>query len=132
MILLDTHVIIWAVLNSPKLGSKTKILLQTHEQAGTLLVSAFSFWEIELLIQKGRINLPMTTSVLRSKLLRQGIKEVPVHGGIGILSCQIDLHGDPADRIITASAIDNGAVLATADGKILTWQHPLQRHDARR
>lgn len=131
MILLDTHILIWAILNSPELGYKTKILIKEHEQNNTLLVSAFSFWEIELLIQKERINLPISATVMRNRFLSQGIKEVPVDGKVGILSCQLDLHGDPADRIIVASAIQQGATLVTADKKILAWEHGLVRHDAK-
>lgn len=131
MILLDTHVLVWTVLNAPELGTNTKALIKEHEQHNTLLVSAFSFWEIEMLIQKERISLPISATVIRNRLLSQDIKEVAVNGKLGICACQLDLHGDPADRIIVATAIEQGATLVTADRKILSWQHPLQRHDAK-
>jgi PIN domain nuclease of toxin-antitoxin system len=41
-----------------------------------------------------------------------------------------DLHGDPADRLIVATAIVHGATLMTADRALLRWRHPLPRQDA--
>ncbi len=130
MLLLDTHVIIWAINESSDLGTQCKALLQKHKNE--LYVSAFSFWECELLIQKGRISLPHSTETIRQALLKQGVKEIPVTGDIGILSCQLDLHGDPADRIIVATALQKKATLLTADLKILNWDNQLERFNARK
>jgi PIN domain nuclease of toxin-antitoxin system len=48
-----------------------------------------------------------------------------------MLAVRLDLpHKDPADRIITASAIAQDATLITADSKILQWEHALKRHNA--
>jgi len=62
--------------------------------------------------------------------LSLGLLEIPVDGEIGIAAAQLDLHGDPADRIIAATAQMKGAILLTADQPLLQWNNPLQRADA--
>lgn len=43
-----------------------------------------------------------------------------------------ELHGDPFDRIIVATALVEGAILLTADQSLLAWPGELRRLDARR
>ncbi len=91
-----------------------------------------SFWEIAMLVTHHRLGLAEPATAWRRHTLEVGIREVPLTGDIGILAAELeDFHADPADRIITATAIAHGAVLATADAKILGWKGALERHDAR-
>ncbi len=94
-------------------------------------VSAVSMWEIGMLVGRGRFALGIDPAAWRRGLLADGLIEIPVDGQIalraGLLS---DLHGDPADRIIVATAL-SGHQLVTADRRILGWSGPLRRHDAR-
>jgi PIN domain nuclease of toxin-antitoxin system len=58
--------------------------------------------------------------------------EVAIDGRIGIRAAELEqLHRDPADRLIVASAIELGARLMTADQIILDWPGDLLRFDAR-
>jgi PIN domain nuclease of toxin-antitoxin system len=41
-----------------------------------------------------------------------------------------NLHGDPADRMILATATEYEAVLVTSDARLLAWDGPTPRHDA--
>ena len=67
----------------------------------------------------------------RTKLLAAGIRELPLTGEIAIIAGELEnLHGDPADRIIAATAIAHDATLMTADENLLRWPHPLKRQDA--
>jgi PIN domain nuclease of toxin-antitoxin system len=51
---------------------------------------------------------------------------------VGIAAATLlDFHPDPADRFITTTALLSGAMLITADDRILTWSGVLRRHDAR-
>ena len=81
-------------------------------------------------IRKGRLDLLVDLDTWRRNLLDQGLIETPVDGGIasraGLLA---DLHGDPADRIIVATALE-GHQLVTADRQILDWPGPLNRLSA--
>ena len=80
---------------------------------------------------KGRIELRVDVETWRAALLRDGLVEIPVDGNIavraGLLS---DLHRDPADRFIVATAL-GGHDLLTSDRRILEWQSELVRVDAR-
>ena len=63
--------------------------------------------------------------------MRAGVIEIPVDGEIAILSTRLaGMHGDPADRLIVATALARGAVLVTADQKILAAKGGPQRLDA--
>jgi PIN domain nuclease of toxin-antitoxin system len=64
--------------------------------------------------------------------MNSGLNEIPLDGAIGIRAGQLaDMHGDPADRIIVATALA-GHTLVTSDRQILAWPGALERIDARR
>jgi PIN domain nuclease of toxin-antitoxin system len=132
MILIDTHVLIWLDEGTGNLGEKSRVLIDQAMQEGKLTVSAISFWEIAMLVQKKRVQIKMDLAAWRLNLLEQGLIEIPIHGTIALSAGQLrDFHGDPADRIIVATAMENPATLITADEKILNWAKPLRTFDAR-
>lgn len=132
MLLLDTHVLIWLDEGNPRLG---KIAVQTIIEslsAGQLGVATISFWEVAMLIEKQRLTMQTELDVWRSDLLQTGLLEIPLQGTTAIRAGQLQLfHGDPADRMIVATAIENGATLMTADIKILSWNPLHPKIDAR-
>ncbi len=86
-----------------------------------------------MLSARGRLTMAEDVSLWRAKVLRLGITEIPVTGDVAIAAVQLhDFHRDPADRLITASAVVHGATLVTADRRILRWRSPLRRINARR
>lgn len=132
MILLDTHVLIWADFRAPDLGERALAAIAEASAAGTVAVSAISFWEAAMLAAKGRIALPVAPQQWRRALLETGLIELAVSGDIGIEATELAaLHPDPADRLICATALHAGATLLTADTALLAWEAPLQRMDAR-
>ena len=131
VILLDTHVLIWLDEGSDKLGTQTHKLIDAAFREDTLAVSAMTWWEAAMLQSKGRVELPPVRGWYR-ELMDAGLTEIPLDGEMAIASVELErFHGDPADRIITATAILRGATLITADEKILSWDGGLNRHDAR-
>ena len=85
-----------------------------------------------MLIQKGRFELPEGLANWRRDVLNRGLIEVQVDGEIGLTAGLLTYeHGDPADRLIVATAICSGATLLTADRLILGWDGPFTRQDAR-
>ena len=65
-------------------------------------------------------------------LLNEGLVEVPVDGEIATRAGSLhDMHGDPADRMIVATALA-GHQLVTTDRRILVWSGRLNRLDAAR
>ena len=131
MILLDTHVLIWQEQGDVRLGRQTRRVIERALQEDRAAVSAISFWEVGMRVQKGRLDLLFDLGAWRRDLLDRGLIEIPVDGGIAARAGLLpDMHGDPADRIIVATALE-GHQLVTADVKILRWPGPLGRLDAR-
>lgn len=99
---------------------------------GELAVSAITFWEVGILVKKGRLATNQSLLLWRNELLAAGLTEIPVDGIVGIAASELDLpQADPADRLIVATALARNAVLVTADERILAWSGALLRHDAR-
>ena len=85
-----------------------------------------------MLESKGRLSLPVNADQWRLNLLDEGLAEIPADGEIGLRAAYLaNFHGDPADRIIVATALNDHQLLTT-DREILAWNGPLQRIDARR
>ena len=123
MILVDTHVLVWVTSRNPKLGPKTQTMLDTSE-AGSVLVSAITPWEIALLDKKGRLPLEMDVARWLEKVLgHPRIRLVPLEPAVAVESVRLpgDFHNDPADRIIAATARHLGVPLLTADEAILAY-----------
>ena len=130
MILLDTHVIVWFRSGDQRLGPMAKQHISNALGQDSAAVSAISFWEVGMRLQKGQINVGLPLEAWRRSLLDDGLIEIPVDGGIaasaGLLE---DMYGDPADRIIVATALE-GHRLVTADTRILNWPGQLGRINA--
>ena len=132
MLLLDTHVLVWLDEGSSRLGKTALQIINESLTAGQLGVATISFWEIAMLVEKQRLVMRTELDVWRSDLLQTGLLEIPLRGTTAIRAGQLQLfHGDPADRMIVVSAIENGATLMTADEKILSWSQFHQKIDAR-
>ena len=131
MILLDTHALVWLANDDAALGRSSRSLLNEARNQQMIAVSAVSFWEVALLAEKRRINLAAEPDALRRVFLDTGVTELPLTGDVAIMAAQLPaLHGDPADRLIVATAIAHDAMLMTADRALLRWRHRLPRQDA--
>ncbi len=122
MIILDTHALIWLDEGNSRLGSSCLEVLNSNDAKKELAASAISFWEIAMLLSKQRLFMDIDPDAWRKELLLNGLKELPVTGEIGITAGKLDdFHGDPADRIIAATALIHSATLCTSDTKLLAW-----------
>ena len=127
MLLLDTHVLVWLTFGDRRFGTGARRAADKAVAAGNAAVSAVSFWEIAMLVEKRRLNLPWAPEAVRRYLLFHSLNEIPVDGGIALRAGLLtDLHGDPADRIIVATALE-GHRLVTADRRLLSWPGQMQR-----
>lgn len=125
LLLLDTHIWIWVLNGDRGALSATSVAMLNHASArGRLLVSAISVWEVAVLASKRRISLtqPIDTWV-SAGLTAPGIRLVPLTPEIAIDSTRLPggMHGDPADRIIIATARRMTATLVTSDRAILDY-----------
>lgn len=129
--LLDTHALVWLDEANPRLGKCALSTIDLSLKSKSLYVSSISFWEIAMLIEKNRLEISMSVDLWRKSLLDNGLQEIPLTGNIAIQSALLnDFHGDPADRMIVATAMQATAKLCTADRKILAWGGNVQRFDA--
>lgn len=121
MILLDTHVLLWQEQGDRRLGLQARRAVARALAEGQAAVSAISFWEVGMRMQKGQLALRFELDAWRRDLLDQGMIEIPVDGYVATRAGLLpDLHGDPADRLIVATALE-GHRLITADERILAW-----------
>ena len=117
-------------LGDERLGSRARSEIEQAWQSNALAVSAISFWEVAMLVDKGRIRLAEDARAWRQEHLDQGVVEIPVDGEIGVRAANLTgFHPDPADRLIVATALV-GHRLVTSDRRILEWPGKLSRLNA--
>jgi PIN domain nuclease of toxin-antitoxin system len=132
VIVADTHALVWLINDDRRLGRQARRTIDRAFARSALAVSAVSFWEMAMLIGKRRLELAQPVPAVRDKLLQNGLEEIAADGAIAIAAGQLSsFHGDPADRFVVATASLAGATLLTADQRILDWESPLRRQDAR-
>lgn len=130
LLLLDTNALLWMRRGDSRLGRVARREIERAWQSDELAVSAISFWEVGMLVDKGRIRLADHVHAWRREQLEQGVVEIPVDGEIGVRAVGLaDLHADPADRLIVATALA-GHRLVTSDRRLLEWRGTLSRLDA--
>ena len=123
-LLLDTHVWIWLASGNAILSQGTRRAVERAREREHLLISPISIWEISMLVERKRIALEMDlTDWLQQWVELPGIMTAEFSFRVALLSNRLpgSLHGDPADRILIATAYEENAVLVTADEKILSY-----------
>jgi PIN domain nuclease of toxin-antitoxin system len=118
-ILLDTHAAIWGVESTLSLKI-TRTMVEAASR-GELLISPISAWEIGMLVDKKRIQLHVPVDeYVRSLFMQEGVVTADVTPAIAAAATHLpgNLPGDPADRILVATAAAFGAVLVTRDRKL--------------
>lgn len=124
LLLIDTHTLIWMVEEVPRLGVKTAEALNRAGWENRIAVSAITPWEIGLLVSKGRLKLGAELMHwIRTALAKPGVQLAPLAPEIAVASTCLpwEMHADPADRILVATARHLGATLVTADGPLLEF-----------
>ncbi|MGB5253987.1 MAG: PIN domain-containing protein, partial [Sedimenticolaceae bacterium] len=81
--MLDTHVLIWLDAGTTELGDETAELIDGEFAVDGVAVSAISFWEIAMLIAKGRVVIAQPLLRWREELLAAGLRELPLDGRLG-------------------------------------------------
>ncbi len=121
-VLLDTHVLVWHMEGSRKIGKWAQAAVEKAAESDAALVSAITPWEIALLVNKGRLKLGTDVmDWLRDALANPGLHVAPLEPEIAVASTRLpfDIHADPADRILVATARHLGATFVTADQALL-------------
>ena len=121
-LLLDTHTLIWHLKGGAELGVGARDAIEDAARWRGLLVSSITAWEIGLLVSKKRIELSKDAMVwVQEALARPGVTLVGLEPEIAVSSSLLpfEMHSDPADRILVATARRLGATLVTADRALL-------------
>lgn len=120
MTVLDTHTWLWWLHESERLSEKARDAIQEAKATRSLAVSCISSWEIALLVNKGKLALdaPLQEWLVHNEEM-DFLSFIPVSNRIAVNSVTLDMHGDPADRIIVATAQALAARLVTKDAKII-------------
>ena len=124
-LLLDTHYWIWLQAGTRRdLSHSVEKAIDDAAAAGNLLLSVISVWELGLLESKGRIELSAPCEQwVRDALAIPGLSLALLTPEIALASSRLPepFHGDPADRIIVATARALGARLVTRDTRIRAY-----------
>ena len=124
-LLLDTHIALWLDSGDDQLRPSTRALIDgCWQNGGTIHLSAVSVWEIALLVDLRRIELDLPIETWVSRFLqRPGIEPVPLDHRAAARSYRLYQleHRDPADRLLTATAIELDCPLVTYDERILRF-----------
>jgi PIN domain nuclease of toxin-antitoxin system len=123
-VLLDTHVFVWLMQGVDRLGDKARSIINGAIAQDELYISAITPWEIALLVSKSRLALPEDVlEWLQGSISASGIGVVPLSLEVSVASTRLpgELHRDPADRLIVATARHLNALLITEDGLILNY-----------
>jgi len=122
MILLDTHVLVWWVADAARLSARAKREIRSALRKGHLAASAISLFEISTAIRRRRLVLAVPPEQWLSDIrLLPELRFEPVSAEIAAVAGSFTeaVPGDPADRIIAATAITLDLKLVTADEGLL-------------
>lgn len=116
-LLLDTHVLLWAAADSPRIKAIRKRLLAADNE---VFFSVASLWEIAIKVSLGKLQ--ADAAEIREAAIDSGFLELPVQGQhalhVGGLPWH---HRDPFDRLLVAQAAAEPMRLLTADEQLLAY-----------
>ena len=118
MILADTHAWVWGVAEPKRLSKDARAAMANADR---IAVSAISCWEVATLVLKGRLTLDRPTrDWLLQALAQPRIELIPLSPEIAARSADLgeDVHGDPADHILIATALELRLPLVTRDRQL--------------
>ena len=121
MILLDTHVLLWWRADPRRLS---RVAAREINRADAVLVSPIACWEVATLEAKGRIQLDRPVAAwVRDLYAEDGIRVAALTPGAAVCAAQLGngFPGDPADRLLYATAADLRTAFVTKDERLRDW-----------
>ena len=119
-LLLDTHVLLWALAEPERLSPQVREWLVSP--ANDVMFSAANIWEIAIKAQIGRLSLAVTVEEIVEAALASGFRELPIRAVHAAAVYRLLLHHrDPFDRILVAQAITEPARLLTVDATLARY-----------
>ena len=119
MIVIDTHVWVWWQADPKRLSKRAARALKNAKSIG---IPAICLWEFSMLVQRDRIRIDRSAlEWLNDALDVPGVRIVELTPSVAVQSTRLPwtFHNDPADRLIVATALNEGAPLISADQKFV-------------
>ena len=113
-VLCDTCALIWLATGDARLSRKARSVIRDAE---LLCFSSISIWEVARKVKAGELEMPVSPMAFADLLVKQyGMKEMPLDNAVMLRSSALpEIHKDPADRFIIATAFLNDCVVVTGD-----------------
>jgi PIN domain nuclease of toxin-antitoxin system len=119
-ILLDTHLLIWALTGSTKLPSEARVAIE--DSRNDVLFSAASIWEIGIKRQLRRLDFSFSPRAIVAASTDAGFTELPINSTAAARVGELPTHHrDPFDRILIAQAFEEPAKLFTVDKQLAAY-----------
>lgn len=119
-LLLDTHVALWAIIDSPKLSTRARHLIESPRSA--LWISTASVWEIAIKHGLGRGDMPVAGHEAVRYFLQAGYRFLPVEAEHAVAVEELPSHHhDPFDRILVAQALVEPMRLVTHEPAVARY-----------
>lgn len=123
-ILLDTHILLWALYEPQRLTAHTKTILENPDR--DVWFSAASIWEVAIKQSLGRPDFTASPFDVRSEALRIDFRELRIDGLQAAQATALPtLHNDPFDRLLVAQAQSTGLTLWTRDPLVMQYPGPI-------
>ena len=122
-ILLDTHAALWLPDQGKLTATAEEELRRAQRDSIAVFVSPITAWEVGMLVARGRVALPAPPGPWLDGLVQSGLAWAPLPPSILIASSFLPgrIHGDPADRVLAATARAYDLRLMTRDKRLLTY-----------
>ena len=116
MIVADTHAVLWWTLEPARLGRRAAGAFADADRIG---VPTIVFWEVSVLLRRGKIEMQMPIAEWANRLLAiPRVAALPLDANVALRADTLAMHPDPADRFIVATAIELRSRLVTKDAAI--------------
>ena len=116
-LLLDTHVALWAITDSPRLSPHARSLIL--DPANSIHISTASVWEITIKHMLGKGDMPVSGTHATAHFQAAGYLELPIiHAHIALLETLPPHHADPFDRLLIAQSLAEPLRLLTHDATL--------------
>lgn len=121
-LLLDTHVVQWLTAEPERLSATAAEAIDTADE---LAVAAITWYELAWLARHGRITVTIPVRTWLAELGRS-LRTLGITPGIAETAVALpdSFPGDPADRLIYATAVEHGLRLVTKDRRLRSHRHP--------
>jgi len=125
-LLLDTQILLWALIEPGKLKPETRRLLEDPEHE--VLFSVASIWEMAIKAALGRADFQVSPDAIVEAARASGFVELPVRSAAALKVASLPHHHhDPFDRLLVAQAMTEPARLCTADAQLEAYSEMVVR-----